>query len=103
MDKLGLTKYIGDNEKKYAGYNFAFEALGRDANWSASQGKYGKHAVLFQNSGVHCYHYGDEETQIVFYGADVSPKNIIYLRNEGGDWQVMPAYEIRGRDYLFTG
>ena len=37
---------------------------------------------MFQNSGVHCYHYGDEENQVVFWGADVDPRDIILITHD---------------------
>ena len=102
FDALGLTLWANDREKKYGGYNFAFIANSKDAN-RATNGKYGEHAVLFQNSGVSAYHHGDEENQVMFIGADVAPKDIVFLKNEGGDWQVIPKNRNIGRDFLFQG
>lgn len=106
MDKLGLTTYFKSDSfiKKGGGFNFAFLATGRDAAFAASKGKYGRHAVLFQNSGVHAYHNSDEENQVIFWGADVSPKDIIVLENNGGDWHVQARSRLRnGETSLFTG
>jgi hypothetical protein len=93
LTRLGLTNYLSDFEKSYPGYNFAFEALSRDAlrasHYHMSRPKYGKNAVMFQSSGVPCYHYGDEEKQIIFYGKHINPKNIVFLRNGGGTWEVI--------------
>jgi len=89
MDKLGLTTYFSDNTKKYGGYNFAFDADSRDASAAANQGKYGKDAVLFKAPGIKTYHHSDQEYQIIFYGKDVSPKNIILLEKQDGDWVVI--------------
>lgn len=107
MDKLGLTTYFKADAKKYGGYNFAFEAQSRHASWAASQGKYGRKGVmLFQNSGVKCWHYSDEEDQIVFWGKDVDPKDIIMVtHDDGGDWTVRAVRDLPGDrgDALFTG
>lgn len=88
MDRLGLTTWFTDKAKDRGGYNFAFEARSRHAEFAAYGRKYGMNAVLFQNSGVHCTHYGDEEDQVIFWGADVKPKRIVYLDRPEGDWQV---------------
>lgn len=106
MDRLGLTTHFTDAAKKYGGYNFAFLADGRHAWWAAQKGKYGTRGVmLFQNSGVHCYHYGDEEDQVVFWGADVDPKHIILVTHEDGDWCVKAVRDLGGErgDILFRG
>lgn len=52
--------------------------------------KYGSDAVMFQNSGVQCWHNGDSELQIILWGADVDPKNMILIENFDGDWAVKP-------------
>ena len=94
-DKLGLTTYFHSDsfDKAHGGYNFAFIADSKDAkNASTGHGyqpKYGNHAVMFQNSGIHVYHYADEENQIIFWGPDVKPRDIVVLHNNSGDWEVM--------------
>lgn len=96
--RLGLTTYYSHDSKESGGYNFAFEALSRDAIHAAESKKYGQHAVLFQNSGVKAWHNGDEENQIIFWGPDVNPSLIFELHNNHGDWEVV------GRDRVyFTG
>lgn len=97
INKLALTTYMSNTsfEKQFGGYNFAFLAGSRDASWAESKRKYGKHAVMFQNSGVMTYHYADEERQVIFYGPDINPRNIVILRNYDGDWQVEPRHETR--------
>lgn len=94
MDRLGLTKWMGEYQKEHGGYNFAFKADSRYAFHAASghrgQAKYGRHAVMFQNSGVIAYHFGDEEDQVIFHGSDVDPRDIILLMEVYGDWIVMP-------------
>lgn len=93
IDKLGLTTYLGDFEKKYGGYNFAY--LLRDFNSYGKAGigsrggkyKYGKEAVIFRASGIKLYHYGDEEPQVIFYGN--TAKNIIPITTgENADWAI---------------
>lgn len=103
MDKLGLTTYLSAGDKSLGGYNFAFEALSRDAEYAQGQGKYGRHAVLFQNSGIKCYHYGDNETQIVFDGREVSPRQLIYLEKDDGEWKVKSKWRDQKRGHLFQG
>lgn len=87
MTRLGLTTYTSKSAKEMGGYNFAFIADGRYAEWAASQRKYGRHAVMFQNSGVHTWHYGDEEEQVIFWGEDVKPRDIVVLMHHD-DWYV---------------
>lgn len=82
MTKLGLTTHLGEFDKKYGGYNFAytlndFQKYGSSSygNWSKSGYKYGNEAVIFNASGIKVWHYGDEEPQVIFYGN--TAKNII--------------------------
>lgn len=106
MDRLGLTTWFGTEAKKYGGYNFAFEADSRYADWAAHKGLYGTAGVMmFQNSGVHCHHYGDEEDQVVFWGADVDPRDIVLITKEDGDWCVKSNRDLGGEreDNLFKG
>jgi hypothetical protein len=103
--RLGLTNYLGDIEKSWGGYNFAFIATSRDAriasNYHHGSPKYGKNCVMFQSSGVPCFHYGDEETQIVFFGEHIKPQNIVYLNNDGGIWQVIAKRGNRAGEPVF--
>jgi hypothetical protein len=96
MDKLGLTTWTKNTsiDKKHGGYNFAFIADSKEV--VRSIGKYGKHAVLFQNSGIKAYHWGDEEEQTMFYGKDVDPKDIIVLINDDDNWQVRGSSKKQG-------
>jgi len=52
MERLGLTTYFSKEYKSLGGYNFAFLAPSREANWAATKRRYGKSAVMFQNSGI---------------------------------------------------
>jgi len=90
MDRLGLTNYLGDAEKAYKGYNFAVEAGSRDAKTIAREGKYGDNAVMFTNAGVKAWHSGDEEEQVIFWGDNVDPRDIILIENDYGNWCVKP-------------
>ena len=91
MTKLGLTTYYKSDSfaKKFGGYNFAFVSGDRSIPQVARQTKYGKEAVMFRTSGIEVQHYGDREYQAIFYGPAVSPKEIVYLRNEDGEWSVV--------------
>jgi hypothetical protein len=75
---MGIT---GGNEglsyAKGPGYNFAYLANSRDAR--KGNGVYGHEALLFQARGVHIYHYGDDEEQVVFWGPDVDPSKIVHI------------------------
>ena len=88
MSKLGLTTYYKKESKKYGGYNFAFEADSRYASHAASDEIYGNHAVMFKNAGVKTWHHGDEEEQVVFWGPDVKPADIVVLYRGNDDWSV---------------
>lgn len=68
-----------------SGFNFAYVALDPD---SFEGEKYGREAVMFQNSAQVLYHHGDSEYQAIFYGPDVSPKNMVLIERDGGDWVV---------------
>lgn len=81
IEKLGMTTDLGEFDKKYGGYNFAFRANNFDRYYKSRHGwsgepKYGKEAVLFRASGMELYHYGDNEPQVIFYGntaRDITP------------------------------
>lgn len=91
--KLGLTTYYTKTAKKYGGYNFAFVAGSREADWAAHKGKYGKHCVVFQNSGLKAYHNSDEENQVIFWGPDVDRRHIAVIRKSSETGE----YEVRSR------
>lgn len=95
---LGITRHSNKGYES-EGYNFAFLANSREVENTARSKKYGKHAVMFRGSGVHFYHYGDNENQIVFYGPDV--KEFVLLENDGGDFKVVGNQNHTSRDYLF--
>jgi hypothetical protein len=70
IEKLGLTTSLGEFDKKYGGYNFAYRAdnFSRYAKLNWNEYKYGKEAVLFRASGMELWHYSDQEPQVIFYG-----------------------------------
>ena len=90
IDKLALTTHLGEFEKKYGGYNFAYdiERYARYAHSNHGRGfKYGKEAVIFRASGMELWHYGDEEPQVIFYGN--TAKSIIPItEGEEHQWAV---------------
>ena len=91
MTKLGLTTHLGDFDKKYGGYNFAY-TIGEfnkyaKGNYSRGKYKYGKEAVVFNASGIKVWHYGDEEPQVIFYGN--TARNIIPITGgENSDYAI---------------
>ena len=95
---LGLTRHYNKGYES-EGYNFAFLANSKEVENTANSKKYGKHAVLFRGSGVHFYHYGDSENQIVFHGPDV--KEFVLLERVDGDFRVIGNQKHIARDYLF--
>jgi len=79
MTKLGLTTHLGEFDKKYGGYNFAYLLSDfpkyATGNYRSGKYKYGKEAVVFNASGIKVWHHGDQEPQVIFYGN--TAKNII--------------------------
>lgn len=100
ITKLGLTTHLGEFDKKYGGYNFAytlndFQKYGTSSygNWTKSGYKYGKEAVIFKASGIKVWHHGDGEPQVIFYGNTAT--NIIPItRGVNAEWGI---YGKRGR------
>lgn len=91
MTKLGLTTHLGEFDKKYGGYNFAY--LLNDfskyakGNYSRGKYKYGKEAVVFNASGIKVWHYGDNEPQVIFYGN--TARNIVPITSgENNDYAI---------------
>lgn len=101
MSRLALTTWMSDGDKLDGGYNFAFKATSRYALSAASRGTYGKHAVLFRSSGVEAYHYGDEEDQVMFWGEDVEPHDVVLLRRDYDEWKVIAR--SAKREVVFSG
>jgi len=86
VTKLGMTGWLAQSTKKHGGYNFAFIANSREALSQSQKGTYGKHAVMFQNSGLRVFHYGDTENQVIFWGKGIDPNKITLLINDGTQW-----------------
>jgi len=89
---LGYSSNFSQEAKKYGGYNFSydindFSKYGR-SGFTQGKWKYGNEAVMFRASGVKVWHWGDDEPQVIFWGATAT--DIIYLRYNKGDtdWQV---------------
>lgn len=96
MSKLGLTTSLGDFEKKYGGYNFAY-TLGDFHRYGYKGGarySYGKQAVIFRASGIQLWHSSDNEPQVIFYGN--TAKNIIPItEGDKEEWGI--KNKITGR------
>ena len=101
LTKLGLTEWMEDSVKP-GGYNFAFllsdfVKYGRDPMNYRTGWKYGEEAVLFRASGLRLWHSGDEEPQVVFWGADakdavaLEPGFFLDHNDELDGWIVMPC------------
>jgi len=86
---LGLTTYRSKASKAFGGYNFAFLATDSDAE--NDDRKYGSECVIFQSSGVECYHAGDEEDQIIFWGSSITTKPIAIVEGDEGKMVVLKA------------
>ena len=95
LEGLHLTTWKRER-KGQAGYDFAFEASGRDIRRVGD--KYGSQMVLFWSSGVEAYHSGDEEHQVVFWGSSVRTDMIFPAVERDGMWMV----EGRGGRLLYS-
>jgi len=88
IDKLSLTVFYSEFDKKYGGYNFAY-TLDDYKKYSkvGSRYKYGEEVVVFRASGVRVWHNTDEEYQTIFYGN--TAKNIIPItEGENKRWGI---------------
>lgn len=105
MGKLGLTTHFSKRRKQetgIGGYNFAFKADSKYATHAARNGKYGEDAVMFRSAGVEAYHYGDQEDQVVFFGAAIDPGQIVLLTKlDDNEWCV--AMQTGRRDCAYIG
>lgn len=98
ITNLAVTRYANKGYET-EGYNFAFLANSPEVSNVSRSHKYGKNAVMFRGSGVHFYHYGDSENQVVFYGPDV--KEFVLLEEVDGDFRVIGNQRHTAKDYLF--
>ena len=88
IEKLGLTTHLGEFDKKYGGYNFAYTIYDFKKFSKKNHGyKYGKELVIFKASGVRLNHKGDEENQTIFWGKEATCINAI--KNEYDYWVIM--------------
>jgi hypothetical protein len=81
LSKLGLTVFLSDYDKQFGGYNFAytindFLRYGLKPDYYTDF-KYGTTPVVFRAAGIKCYHNGDEENQVIFWGNTASDIHII--------------------------
>ena len=104
MTRLGLTTSLGEFDKKYGGYNFAYllkdyNRYGISIGSYANRYKYGKEAVIFNASGIKLWHHGDSEPQVIFYGK--TAKNIIPIITDSdtGDWA---CFSLRDGKKLYS-
>ncbi len=81
LSKIGISVYAHNKTEitPEQGYNFAFIANSPEVNWAARSGNYGEHALMFQSSGIKVYSWKDHETQIIFSGNSINPRDIILL------------------------
>jgi len=87
IEKLALTTHLGEFDKKYGGYNFAYTIYDFKKYGKGRHGyKYGKELVIFKASGVKLSHSGDEEDQTIFWGKEATCVNAI--ENKYGDWVI---------------
>ena len=95
MEGLHLTTNFGNRGIKGPGYNFAFFLNDRAVRQQleASQPKYGSQAVIFKSTGVVVEHYGDEETQVIFWGPNVDPSSIYHIMKMD-DYDIEREYGI---------
>ena len=89
INKLGLTTHLGEYDKKYGGYNFAYTPTDADRYGYEGNGnyKYGNEAVIFRASGIRLWHSGDEEYQVIFFGK-TARKIIPLTQGEENRWGV---------------
>ena len=90
LRRLGYTTHMGDIDKEYGGYNFAYhmDDVDRFGSDRGSQ-KYGDEAVFFRASGVKIMHYGDLENQVIFYGKTATSRIAAY--QNGGEWDLISS------------
>ena len=104
MQGLGLTTWYTDAKRKSGpGFNFAYPAESKKA--LEREDSYGSEAVIFWGGGVHGYHTGDEESQIIFWGPSIRKDMIFPLYKQGqGLWECRHPNGrviIGGRDLKF--
>lgn len=86
IERLAYTKRQAKGNK---GYDFAFLVDDR------LNTNYGNEAVLFRTSGVKVTHYGDQESQVVFWGGYAKDFIPIYKNSYNGEWEICSAMDGR--------
>lgn len=90
ITKLGLTRHLSDHFKSSFGFNFAYTIDDFFEYGKGSHGvhklKYGDSIILFQASGIRCWHYSDDEYQVIFEGSKA--ENIIQLFYDNDVWYI---------------
>ena len=82
IERLAYTSRKAEGEQ---GYDFAFLIDDR------LNTNYGNEAVIFRTSGVKVTHYGDQETQVVFWGGYAKDFIPIYKNSYNGEWEIIGA------------
>lgn len=84
--------------KPTAGYNFAYLADSYEVWNNGRDDFYGTAAIMFQAAGVHVYHSGDADEEVIFYGPDLG--DAVYLRrgDVGLPWKVMNGKKVVFKD-----
>jgi hypothetical protein len=71
MYNLAITSATEDPYDK-DGYCFGFDLNNVHHNFKSNYSHYGDYGILFKSSGINLYHNGDDETQTIFIGNQVS-------------------------------
>lgn len=73
MYNLAISMSTDDDERGVdGGYCFGFDLQDVYSNFKDGYGHYGNNGILFKSSGIKLYHNGDNETQVIFIGNQVS-------------------------------
>lgn len=99
MTRLGLTTHMGEFEKKFGGYNFAYTLsdFHKYGYKGYNQYKYGTEAVIFRASGIKVWHNTDNEYQVIFYG-NTARTIIPITEGEDSSWSVK---DIKTKNVLY--
>lgn len=81
---LALTTHFTDKAKQRGGYNFAFSTA--QPSYYLNGKKYGRDCVVFKASGIMTFHYGDNEPQVIFWGADAHDIVPVIQDSNSGYW-----------------
>jgi len=97
VEGVHLTTYY-KNRGRGPGFNFGYLAKYRLPNSSS----YGKHVVVFYGGGLDIHHYGDMESQTIFWGPFIDKRMIFPIYYDGGEWIVEAenGREVFKSDYI---